>query len=100
LKSTPALALPWNLKRILFFDVEAWDKAAELISEYFSKGSPIHLVGRLKQDRWQDDNGNQRSRVKVVVQSIQFLPRGDSGSGNSNKGGSDNKIHNDNSAPF
>ena len=58
-----------------FFDIEAWDKLAELISEYLKKGSPVLIDGRLKQERW-EDNGKQRSRVKVVAQGIQFLPDG------------------------
>lgn len=68
-----------------FFDCEAWEKTAELISEYLKKGSSCLIEGRLKQDRWEDEHGNKRSRVKVVVQNIQFLGKkddGGSGSGN------------------
>lgn len=59
-----------------FFDIEAFDKTAELISEYLKKGSPILVEGRLKQDRWEDEHGNKRSRIKVVVQNVQFLSSG------------------------
>ena len=64
-----------------FFDIETWDKLAELASEYLSKGSAVLIEGRLKQDRWQDDNGNQRSRVKIVAQALQFMPKGDGSKG-------------------
>jgi len=69
-----------------FFDIEAWDKLAELISEYLKKGSPVLIDGRLKQDRW-EDNGKQRSRVKVVAQGIQFLPGGKEKEKSEGKGG-------------
>ncbi len=58
-----------------FFDVETWDKTAELASEYLKKGSGVLVEGRLKQDRWVDDSGQKRSRVKVVATAIQFLPK-------------------------
>lgn len=58
-----------------FFDVEAWDKQAELCSEYLSKGSGIFLEGRLKQDRWEDESGSKRSKIKIIAMSIQFLPK-------------------------
>ncbi len=67
-----------------FFDIEAWDKLAELASEYLSKGSPVLIEGRLKQDRWEDEHGNKKSRVKIVMQNMQFLgtKKNDAGSHN------------------
>ncbi|MGA1875091.1 MAG: single-stranded DNA-binding protein [bacterium] len=58
-----------------FFDIEAWDRQAELCSEYLNKGSGIFIEGRLRQDRWQDETGNKRSRIKIVATTIQFLPK-------------------------
>jgi len=58
---------------VSFFDVEAWQKTAELCGEYLAKGRPVLIQGRLKQDRWEDDNGNKRSKIKVVATAVQFL---------------------------
>jgi len=58
-----------------FFDIETWDKQAELCSEYLSKGRSVLVEGRLKQDRWEDEAGNKRSKVKIVATAIQFLPK-------------------------
>jgi single-strand DNA-binding protein len=58
-----------------FFDIETWDKQAELCSEYLSKGRSVLIEGRLKQDRWEDETGSKRSRVKIVATAIQFLPK-------------------------
>ena len=58
-----------------FFDIEAWDRQAELSSEYLNRGSGVFLEGRLKQDRWEDESGNKRSRMKIVATTIQFLPK-------------------------
>lgn len=58
-----------------FFDVEVWNKQAEYCNEYLVKGSGVLIEGRLKQDRWEDESGNKRSKLKVVSLSVQFLPR-------------------------
>ncbi|MEW5802424.1 MAG: single-stranded DNA-binding protein [bacterium] len=75
-----------------FFDIETWDKQAELCSEYLSKGSGVLIEGRLKQDRWEDETGGKRSRIKIVATTIQFLPKrldeGAEGAGNFQDGSS------------
>ena len=60
-------------ERVSYFDVVAWRNTAENVASYLDKGSPALVQGRLKQDRWEDDNGNNRSKVGVVAQNIQFL---------------------------
>ena len=56
-----------------FVDCEAWSRTAEVINEYLRKGRPIYVEGRLKLDQWQDKEGNNRSKLKVVVESFEFL---------------------------
>lgn len=65
-----------------FVDLEAWGQLAETISKHLSKGRPVFIEGRLRQDRWQDNDGNNRSRMKVVVESFQFLDPPKNNSGN------------------
>ena len=62
-----------------FFDIEAWGKTAEVLNQYVGKGDPIYLVCEPRQDRWQDRDGNNRSKVKFVVQQFQFLGGRDGG---------------------
>ncbi len=56
-----------------FIDCEAWGRTAELIGQYLAKGSAAYVEGRLKLDNWQDKEGQKRSRLKVVVENVQFL---------------------------
>ncbi|HVP72102.1 MAG TPA: single-stranded DNA-binding protein [Phycisphaerales bacterium] len=56
-----------------FVDCEAWAQTAENLSKWFSKGRPIFLEGRLKLDQWQDKDGGNRSKLKVVVENFQFV---------------------------
>lgn len=55
-------------------------KRAETIGEYFSKGSQILLVGRLRTEKWTDRENIERTTVKVIVDDFEFVDRrGDSG---------------------
>ena len=62
-------------KETSFFDVEVWAKLAENCAEYLRKGRGVRVVGRLKQDRWQDGEGRPRSRVKIVGEHVEFRPQ-------------------------
>lgn len=71
-----------------FIDCEAFGKQAEVINQYLKKGRPIYLEGRLKLDQWQDREGNNRSKLKVIVESFQFIDsRGEGGGGTTGGGG-------------
>ena len=60
-----------------FVDCEAWGRTADL-----AKGRPVLVEGRLKLDQWQDKDGNNRSKLKVVIENFQFLGgRGEGGAG-------------------
>ena len=65
-----------------FFDVTLWGRTAEVASEYLSKGSSVLIEGRLKQDRWEQD-GQKRSKVKVVGERMQMLGSRGGGGGSS-----------------
>lgn len=61
-------------EEVTFVDVDAFGKTAELIGQYFKKGRPILMEGRLKYDTWDDKQTNQkRSKLGVVMESFQFL---------------------------
>lgn len=75
-----------------FIDIEAWGKQGELVAKYLSKGSPAMVEGRLKLDQWEDKtSGQKRSKLKVVLDNVQFLSsRGAGGGGGGGQGaGSD-----------
>ena len=65
-----------------FIDIEAWGKQGELCSKYLQKGSPAFIEGRLRFDSWEDkQSGQKRNKLKVVLDNVQFLPRGGGGAG-------------------
>ncbi len=56
-------------------NIEAWGRLAEICNEYLHKGSLVYIEGRLKTDKYQDDNDVTRYFTKVVIQSMQMLDR-------------------------
>lgn len=64
-----------------FVDVEAWGKQGEAVAKYLTKGKPCLVEGRLKLDTWEDKtSGQKRSKMKVVLENVQFLgARGEGG---------------------
>lgn len=64
---------PFKKDDTSFFDVVAFGKTAELINNYCGKGSKIGIEGTLKQDRFTDKEGNNRSVVRVNANRIEFM---------------------------
>ncbi|MEM9415264.1 MAG: single-stranded DNA-binding protein [Planctomycetota bacterium] len=65
-----------------FIDCEAFGRTAENIGKFFSKGKPIFVEGKLRFDQWEDkQSGQKRSKLKVVVDTFQFVGGRDSGGG-------------------
>jgi len=61
-------------KEVSFFDVETWAKLADTCGNMGKKGRGVRVVGRLKQDRWTDNDGKPRSRVSIVAEHVEFRP--------------------------
>jgi len=77
-----------------FFEVTAWEKLGELVSQYLSKGRRCLVQGRLRQDSWDDkETGKKRSKVEVVATDVTFLdgPSGDNQGASNYSGGSNAK---------
>lgn len=64
-----------------FVDCEAWGRTAEIMNQYLAKGRGVFIEGRLKLDQWQDKDGQNRSKLKVVIENFQFVGGRDGATG-------------------
>lgn len=55
-----------------FIDVVAWRQTAEFVSRYFAKGRMVIAEGRLQSRGWTDKQGNKRTTIELVADSIYF----------------------------
>src|SRR5471032_731843 len=76
-------------EEVTFIDLEAFGRTAEIIGEYFKKGRPIFIEGRLKLDQWDDKTtGKKMSKLRVIVGTFEFLGSREGGGGGGESGGS------------
>ena len=66
-----------------FVEVDSFGRTAENISKFFSKGRPILIEGRLRQDSWEDkQTGQKRTKLLVVLERFEFVGSREQGGGN------------------
>jgi len=76
-------------EEVCFVDVDAFGRQGEVVNEYFSKGKPILVEGRLRFRQWETDSGEKRSKLSVTLDRFSFVGSrqdsefqdGDSGTG-------------------
>ena len=68
--------------RTTFVSCDSFGKTAENISKYFSKGKPIFIEGRLRQDNYEDQNGVKQTKTKVIIEKFEFVGKRESTNGN------------------
>ncbi len=56
-----------------FVTVSVWGKYAESIARYMEKGTPVRVQGAIKQNNWEDKDGNRRSELYVSANSVEIL---------------------------
>ena len=67
----------------VFLDIEAFNRGeggrqlADLVEQYLHKGHQAYIEGHLKLDQWTGQDGQKRSKIKIVMDNVQFLePKG------------------------
>ena len=60
-----------------YVDCTMFGRRAESVSRYLAKGTYVALTGRLHQNRWQNKDGQNRSKLEVTVDNIHFESRGE-----------------------
>lgn len=74
--------------------LEMWDQLAKIAEKYLKKGMQVYVEGKIRTDQWTDKEGNQKSTVRIRVNSLQML-----GSRDNDSNASTNQIQ-DQSKPI
>ena len=56
----------------LFLPCTAWRGTAQMLEKFFKKGQEIIVEGRLTTDTWTDTEGNEKSRLVMQVEKVNF----------------------------
>lgn len=60
-----------------FFDCVLFGQYAEKIAPKLRKGTGVVISGKLEQDRWQDQSGQNRSKVQIIAREVQIYDNRD-----------------------
>ena len=83
-----------------FVDITIWGKQAESLNEYLVKGRHIMVVGRLKLNKWETDDGAKRSKLTMIAEKINLTPGGGKSNGNGSASGAKEKVKEKEEVPF
>lgn len=56
-----------------FHNIVAWNKLAELCSQFLVKGRKVYVEGRLATRSWTGQDGAQRTRTEIVISDMILL---------------------------
>jgi len=62
----------YDKDEVMFVDLVIWGRTAEIVQQYFKRGSKILIEGRLSFNQWTDQSGNKRSKHEISVEAIDF----------------------------
>lgn len=64
-----------KVEKTSFFDIKTIGKQAEIVNQFFHKGSRIAINGELEQETWTAQDGSNRSRVIIKMKEFSFIDR-------------------------
>ena len=62
-----------NQEQTEWHKVVLFGKTAELAGQYLKKGSSVYIEGRIRTNKWQDQNGQDRYTTEIVGNEMQFI---------------------------
>ena len=62
-------------------------RLAEISAEYLRKGSQVYIEGKLRTNKWQDRDGNDRYTTEIIADEMQMLGGRGGGGGSHGAGG-------------
>ena len=60
-------------EEVMFVDIVAFGRNAEVMGEYIAKGSPLLIEGRLSMNSWEQPDGTKRVRHEVIIDTFQMI---------------------------
>lgn len=65
----------------LWVNVVCWDKLADVVQKYVTKGKQVYVSGRLQIRKYTTKDGEEKTATEVVASTVQFLGGGSKSAG-------------------
>ncbi len=62
-----------QVERVCFADIVVWGRQAETCTQYLTKGAAVLVEGSLQLDRWENADGQPRSKMRIRANRVQFI---------------------------
>ena len=56
-----------------WYNAEYWMNEGSKLKQYLVKGAKIFATGELKTEKWKDQNGADRSTIKIAVRGLELV---------------------------
>ncbi len=66
-------------EKTTWFRVTCWNKLAETVNQYVSKGRQVLVTGEVDASAWIDSEGNARATLELTARDVKFLGRREEG---------------------
>jgi len=67
------IAFRSSKKKTCWIRVVCFGRQAEVAEKYLHKGARIGIIGTLDQQRWETDEGIQRTSFQLIANSLEFI---------------------------
>ncbi len=64
---------PDGEERTEWHRIVVWDRQAETVGKYLTKGREVCILGRIQSRSWEDRDGNQRQTTEIVARRVVFV---------------------------
>ena len=71
--SSFSIAFKSSKKRTGWIKVVCFNRLAEVTEKYLHKGARIGVIGTLQENRWETEEGVQRSSFQLIANSLEFI---------------------------
>lgn len=72
---TLAVDRPFSKNETDFINVVAWNKTAEIVTQYTGKGSQVGVTGRLQVRNYENNEGKRVYITEVVADTVKLLDK-------------------------
>lgn len=56
-----------------WYNAEYWMNEGSKLKQYLVKGAKILAIGELKTEKWKDQNGVEKSTIKIAVRALELV---------------------------
>ena len=62
-----------NNTNFAWYNCEYWLNEDSKLKQYLVKGAKVLAIGELKTEKWKDQNGNDKSSIKIAVRALELV---------------------------